>query len=286
MEPPAFLSRQVREGRYFFLDLRTSASSSKTVVLCGGMERCRPEYRVERPHGFFCHGIELVVGGSGRYQRGGSTYALEAGSLYHYGPGEPHVIATEADAPMVKFFVDFVGATAEKLIQGGPFVRPAPVLLHDYWNVLRLFESLQMAGTPKTRASGDICSRLLEAILLSAADVDLRRTEDVSASRRNYIRCRNVVQQEFKTLKSLEDIARLCHVDASQLCRSFRRHGDSSPYKLLIQLKMRHAAEVLASGGRQVKEAAAEVGYENVCLFSKVFKRIHGLPPSNFPTNR
>ncbi len=284
MPSRSFLSRQVIRGNYYFLDLRAKPSASRTIVLCGGLEECAPGYRISRPKGFFCHGIEFVVGGKGIYTTAGRTHTLQAGSLYHYSPGEPHLIQTDDEAPLIKYFVDFVGDPAMDMIRSGPLKLSAPMSLPDYRQAVRFFEDMQACGERKTSSSAAICARLLEVLLLHLKDPGMRQPEGVSVARETYTRCRAYIQEHCRSLKTLEDIARQCHADPSYLCRLFQRFGDRSPYRLLILLKMRRAAELMASGDMLVKEVACDIGYDDPYRFSKVFKRVHGVAPKPFLT--
>jgi AraC-like DNA-binding protein len=71
-----------------------------------------------------------------------------------------------------------------------------------------------------------------------------------------------------------------CHVDDAYLCRLFQRYNHQSPHRLLIRLKMNHAAERLQSPGVLVKQVAEETGFTNPFHFSRVFKGVFGLPPT------
>jgi AraC-type DNA-binding domain-containing proteins len=47
-------------------------------------------------------------------------------------------------------------------------------------------------------------------------------------------------------------------------------------------LKIDKAKELLIEGNKKVKEVAYELGYTNEFYFSRIFKRIEGLSPSEF----
>jgi len=68
-----------------------------------------------------------------------------------------------------------------------------------------------------------------------------------------------------------EHLRRLCHAE-----------GIASPMRRVTELRMRHAAALLASGFYTVERAAARVGYENPFAFSTAFKRVLGRSPSAF----
>ena len=60
---PAFVSQQVTEARRYYLNLNPLRKAAFTVV-CGGVERMRPEYVVIR-RDFPYFAVELVAEGEG-----------------------------------------------------------------------------------------------------------------------------------------------------------------------------------------------------------------------------
>ena len=68
-------------------------------------------------------------------------------------------------------------------------------------------------------------------------------------------------------------------MEASSVCRWFRRYQGTSPYQYLLRRKMNLAAEHLVENGGLVKEAAQRIGFADPYHFSRAFKAIHGVAP-------
>jgi AraC-like DNA-binding protein len=66
------------------------------------------------------------------------------------------------------------------------------------------------------------------------------------------------------------------------LSRLFQRFGHTTPYRFLMRLKMNRATELLVDDGMLVKEVAAKLEFADAFHFSRVFKRVYGLPPGRF----
>lgn len=77
-------------------------------------------------------------------------------------------------------------------------------------------------------------------------------------------------------------MAEACFVDQAYLSRLFKRFAEESPLHLLTRLKMGKAAELLITRGLLVKQAAEETGFPDPYHFSRVFKRVYGIPPETF----
>ena len=111
--PSSFLSRQVESSRVFFFD---EPDPSGFEVKCGGFERCRPDYRIDRPD-FPWFVIEFVHGGRGKVTLNGVEATLKPGVFFVYGPGVEHHIATDPDKPLLKYFTGFSGPEAAEFLQ-------------------------------------------------------------------------------------------------------------------------------------------------------------------------
>jgi transcriptional regulator GlxA family with amidase domain len=54
------------------------------------------------------------------------------------------------------------------------------------------------------------------------------------------------------------------------------------PHRYLLELRIKHAKELLATTGLNLQEIAAYCGFADIHHFSKAFKKAIGLPPGEF----
>jgi AraC family transcriptional activator of pobA len=89
-----------------------------------------------------------------------------------------------------------------------------------------------------------------------------------------------VFQRRLKTNPSVFELA----ADAGMSPRHFTtlciRMFGKAPARFLLQLKLRRAEEMLRYKSQRVKEVSEALGFSNPYHFSRVFKRVHGCPPS------
>jgi AraC-like DNA-binding protein len=277
---PAFISKQVADAKYFFLDQR-QVPSARLRVVCGGYEACRPDYSLQR-NTFAYHSIEYVVRGAGDLVLNGERHALGPGFIFSYGPNVPHSIRTDPTDPITKYFVDFSGRGSSGLLRKAGVPLGSARLVPDGQRSVDLIELLIKNGASATPLAGEICLTLLQVFALTLSESEVLPDHKLLGSRETYLCCREQMEQNFTRLRSLDDLASLCHIDASYLCRLFREFDSRTPYQALIAMKMNHAAADLIRSGRLVKQIAHEVGYDDPYQFSRVFKRFHGLSPQNF----
>lgn len=297
-------SPQVAEARRFYLHRTGTLASEKSrgavksragrrssstkggamgMVVGGGLEVVSPRYRIERS-GLEFIGIELVVGGTGRLVLAGQSHVLRPGSCFTYGPRIPHLIETDPDRPLVKYFVDLTPAAGNKLL------RDIGINLGTAWETLRapevasLWDELVREGQLAAGESGRICDRLVEAILLRSASSRVSPSSGgiATAGFSTYRRCIRILEDRALELRTLTQLARACGIRREYLCRLFKRFDDRPPYQRLLRARMNIAAARLREPEMLVKQVAADLGYTDPFHFSRVFRRTFGLSPERF----
>jgi AraC family transcriptional regulator, regulatory protein of adaptative response / methylphosphotriester-DNA alkyltransferase methyltransferase len=95
-----------------------------------------------------------------------------------------------------------------------------------------------------------------------------------------------IVETEFASELSLDDIARRVASSRRQLQRAYSEIGETTFRDHLTRVRMEKAAELLAGRGLTVREVAYRVGYRQPAQFAKAFRRHHGVSPSDFRAAR
>lgn len=282
IEKPAFISKQVLDGRYFFLDL-SPAPKAELAIVCGGKERCSATYEIDR-NDFPYYAVEFVAEGEGELSIGGGRYRLLPGSVFAYGPGIPFQIRSRGNKSLVKYFVTFTGTYAPQLAKNSGLIPSSPQqLLRTRW-VHDVYEQLLEAGTYSRRVARRHCTLLLRLLALRL-EADARSfVETSSTAFETYCRCRRHIEENFRNLISVHDVAKNCDVASAYLSRLFQRFSQEGPYQYLIRLKMDLAADLFAKSDVSVGEVSRRLGFVDPYHFSRVFKRVHGISPKTFST--
>lgn len=80
---------------------------------------------------------------------------------------------------------------------------------------------------------------------------------------------------------TIDDIAHEACLSATQLYREFKQHTGLTPTQYHEQLKVKESLEMLAKA-RSVSDVAYNLGYKNYETFSRAFKKISSIAPSDF----
>ena len=279
-KPSDFPCGRVRKAQRFRLD-DASALGQPLAVVGGGHEFCSPNYTVRRDRiPYYC--VEFVAGGRGWLTLGGQRHRLEAGSVFSYGPGVSQFITSDVHDPLDKFFLNFTGPRAPRILQEYGLPPGAVARVSSVSEVEEIFDNLIRDGSRGTSSASLLCVALWEYLMVKLADLLLPPGTCPSASAATFQRCRRYINNHFRRLRSLMQIAQECNIDQAYLCRLFRRFDHQAPYRYLLRLKMRYAADELRDPKKLVKEVAASVGYEDPFQFSHTFKNVLGTSPDLF----
>ena len=277
---PAFVSRQVLSASRYFLDLRPDTRRPLTVV-CGGEELVRPEYRVERTDfPYYC--LEFVAAGRGSVRLGQREEPLAAGSVFAYGPGIAHAIATDRRRRLRKYYVDFAGRAGLAWLRSAGLQPGSHLTVSHPREVREIFDLLQQCGVGQSTHSQTLCTQLLGVLLTKISERALPGNGGAIKARATFERFKHFLTAARQRLVSIEMAAAEFGISTAYACRLFRRFDTASPYQYLLRQRMNLAADLLAHERLQVKQAADRLGFADQYQFSRAFKRVAGVSPQAF----
>lgn len=265
----------------------------------------------------------LVVSGS-CYSNviGGAPHKLEAGDLIIFPQGDSHVVSSDPGmraAPELSVFhrptgsqlpvalVERGGGAPTELICGflGCDEKPFNPLLKALPRVL-LVRNEQLKGralTPliqlavaesKGRRPGSECalSRLSELLFIEAIrayveTLPLEQAGWLSGLRDPHVGSALALLHDRPARAwSIDELAREVGLSKSLLSERFAHFVGSAPMQYLAEWRMQLAAERLRSTTDTLAEIAQQVGYGSESALSRAFKRLVGVAPAVFRTDR
>ena len=277
---PNFFSTEVLQAKRFY----SQAATSKNVrlnVICGGCEHTAYNYCVNRET-FPYYFIEFVAEGKGTARLAERTFELSPGTVFSYGPGIPQHILSAAETHMVKYFIDFTGSAAGQILQKYVTAPGNAIRTSRPDEVRRIWDEIIRHGLSNSRFKSDICSTLLEYLMLAIAETAAAENARINQAFVNYQQCRQYIRDHFMALNSLDAIAEASGNNPAYLCRLFKKYDTQSPYRYLCQLKMAYAAERLQEPKSFVKEIAYELGFDDPSHFTRLFTKVFGVSPQAF----
>ena len=84
---------------------------------------------------------------------------------------------------------------------------------------------------------------------------------------------------------TLEEVCRDNLVGRSRLQQIFREHTGGGAMEFFGKLKIERAKEMIREGSRNFTEIAAALGYQSIYYFSRHFKKVTGMTPSEYASS-
>lgn len=90
------------------------------------------------------------------------------------------------------------------------------------------------------------------------------------------------IHNHFHLSLSIQDIATYCATKPRYLAYLFRQELDVSPSKYLSHFRINRAKALLLDYSIKIEHIAYKIGYQNISIFSKTFKRYTNYSPSEW----
>lgn len=94
------------------------------------------------------------------------------------------------------------------------------------------------------------------------------------------------IEEHLTTQLTVDDLAGICHLQPQYFSEVFSRSFGQPPLRFVNQKRMERAQFFLVNSTISVKEIAHDLGYEDECYFSRMFKRLVGMNPTEYRKKR
>lgn len=251
---------------------------------------------------------------------GEESVRLSAGDVIVFPQGDPHVLSSapgmraapqlalyeQARRPQLPFSLKIGGGRQEKvgLVCGflGCDARPFNPLLENLPRMLHVREAdgrrdgrlgqlirLALAEAEEKRLGGEcVLARISELMFIEVVRTYLEHLEPGQTGWLAGLRDAQVGQAlallhaRIAHSWTLKELAHEVGLSRSSFAERFSHLVGQPPMQYLTQWRMQVAAGRLSRGDANVAEVALEVGYDSEAAFSRMFKRLVGVPPASW----
>ena len=254
--------------------------------LTKGIEKCKPNHSYGptiREH-FIIH---MVIKGKGIYKTDTSMYHLSKGHFFIIFPEEQTFYQADKSDPWEYTWIGFNGSKAASLLEVLGIDKKHPVgEIKDFDNILiEVEKNLNLSPfeeIARMKMVGFLYNLFthLETItddtLLGQTD---KYNKQISYSHEaiKYIR-QNYQDENFK----IKDISNYLALNESYLSYIFRQVTGQTLHSYLVEFRIQKSRKLLETTDLTVKEISEKVGYKNPLSFTRIFKQIMNMPPSEY----
>lgn len=258
--------------------------ASLYLTAAGYFPRARHHFR-GRPEG--CKDCILIycIEGRGWYEIEGIRYSLEKDYLLIIPAGTPHVYGADDDDPWCIHWAHFNGeSAAEYLYRLSDNSYTAPVARNIKSGIITLFTDIYATLHQGYSINNLIySSKEFEHIL----GMFFFRNEALSTGPgvmqyRAIEQSIHYMRNRLNETLNLKEIAGQASLSVPHFCRIFKRQTGYPPLDFFSRLKVQYACQYLSTTDKPVKVIAGYLGYEDCYYFSRVFRKIMGMPPTAY----
>jgi len=229
------------------------------------------------------HKLFFIHEGRGALTIGGQTHVVEAGQGFYTPVSEVFQYAADRDEPWLYSCIGFSGNMVDAILsrtsltERPVFNNPSGMDKERFGQFALLSErpggDLQMQG---------ILYELLAA-LVRQAPAAAEAEEARKPPRETYVRrAVDFIHRHFDEEVTMRELSDYLGLDRKYVATLFREALGIPPQQYLLRYRMDKACELLRSTGLTVAETARSVGYKDALLFSRMFKKVVGVPPSRY----
>ena len=226
--------------------------------------------------------LAYVRRGSFGYRVRGADYELVAGSLLVGHPGDEYLCRHDHHAGgdeclsfhLSPALLDSLGGAPELFRAGG---------LPPLAELAVAGELAQAAAEARSDVALDEAGLWLAARFVEVVSGRPRRAPSPPArDRRRAVEAALWLDAHAHEAVDLERAAGAAGLSPFHFLRLFSAALGATPHQVLVRARLRHAARLLADGGRSITDVAYDVGFGDLSNFVRTFRRAAGVSPRGF----
>jgi len=261
---------------------RSLYHSDLYLVHCG-MQDCHPGHYygpAVRDH----YLLHYIRDGRGIFKAAGVTYELHAGQGFLIWPDEVTYYESDLAEPWSYCWAGFNGLLAETLLRKAGLTQTNPIFQVDRDRgfdacILKMIELHERTKARDILMTGKVYE--LMAILVESGPGDQRdaRRSQRESYTEEVIR---FIETNYASKITVSDIARSIGLNRSYLNSLFKEQMNMSIQSYLLRFRIERACELMANRLLTIGDIARSVGYDDPLLFSKLFRKLKGMPPRKY----
>ena len=230
------------------------------------------------------HLLIICLDGCGKVRYQEQEQVLRAGQALLLPKGMSHNYQSDDKKPWTIFWVHMDGHLAEQFTSM-MFANDEANLIFEVSNmteVLLEFEQLLACRQATYQFNNFVlASNILRKIFsyfISQNQVLL--TNDQSQINLQIID--GFLEKNIDSQVTLEEMAEVSGLSKFHFAKKFQKQTGLSPVRYFLELKIKHACELIDRTQLTIKEVSSRLGYDDPYYFSRLFKKIMGISPKQY----
>lgn len=169
-------------------------------------------------------------------------------------------------------FMDFIGVNSNNLILN----------ISNQVAFIDEFEQLLATRNKSYQLSSFILASNIIKKMFALFTVNSPSKLEQSKQDFNLSKVTSFMEENISQKINLQQIADSFELSKFYFAKKFLQHTGVSPIRYFLELKIKHACKLLDESNISVKDVALQIGYDDPYYFSRLFKKIMGLSPTQY----
>ncbi len=269
------------------LDIKDK-SKPLIVTSCGTYHLyTRPKLPTWRPRGRLDFQLLYIAAGKAHFHFDGKEQIVTAGHMVLYRPKEPQKYEYYGEDQTEVYWVHFTGGNVTNLLRAYGLTDDKRIFYCgsgiDYKNLFRaMIYELQMCRDNYAEMLEMYLRQifiLLQRFFKTAARVDnTLMAEEIDKATMYF-------NEHYSEDICIDEYAKTHNMSTSWFIRNFKQYTGITPMQYILSKRIYNAEALLQNSQYNVTEISLIVGYDNPLYFSRIFKKVKGLSPSEYRKN-
>ena len=258
------------------------------VTSCGTYHLyTRPKLPTWRPRGRLDYQLLYIAAGKAHFHFDGKEQIVTAGHMVLYRPKEPQKYEYYGEEQTEVYWVHFTGGNVKNILRSYGLTDDKRVFYCgsslDYQNLFRtMINELQMCKENYE----EVLETYLRLIFIMLKRYFANATKSDNARVVEEIdKATMYFNEHYSEDISIDEYAQNNHASVSWFIRNFKQCTGSTPMQYILSKRIYNAEILLHDSTYNVTEIAEIVGYDNPLYFSRIFKKVKGISPSEYRKN-
>lgn len=224
--------------------------------------------------------LHYCISGKGKVVIGDNEFEVTSGQIFYLGRDVEAYYEADQENPWEYMWILFDGFIVKNIINSTTFSNSNPVI-NDFSGKMKEYFQL-ILDSFKSKSGYQLCG-IGYLYLLLGYIVDNYAFDNSHPYIQTIVeKSVSIIYSNFLGDLSVEYLASKVGFSRSQLYRIFKSEFGYGPKEYITRMRIVYAAELLKTGYISTNKVAFEVGYNNYDSFSKSFKRVTGVLPTEF----
>ncbi|MFT4938690.1 MAG: AraC-like DNA-binding protein [Paraglaciecola sp.] len=230
------------------------------------------------------HLLMYCLHGKGELRAENTTSQIKAGDIVVLPKGVPHRYKASKDQPWTIYWVHFCGSDCENFLDYLAIEKQKYIIpLGIHSRLVTSFEYLlECRQTNYDTASFINVANLLRQMLSHIALLGPISRRQQAKHQLDLELVHSLMEASVHEKLELETLAKEVNLSKFHFIKKYRELTGSTPVNHFIHLKIKRACDLLDITNKSINEISYAIGYEDAYYFSRIFKKVMGISPSQY----